>query len=72
VKSIAKSAKIGEQEAAESLLSGLCSKYEDAFAKVALNNDVLCSLPCKKINAVSVEAMLCDCGINATNAHTLF
>jgi hypothetical protein len=72
VKSIAKSAKIDEQEAAESLLSGLCSKYEDAFVKVALNNDVLCGLPCKKMNAVSVEAMLCDCGINATNARTLF
>ena len=72
VKSIAKSCKSDEQDAAESLLSGLCSKYEDAFVKVALNNDVLCGLPRQKMNAVSVEAMLCDCGINATNARNLF
>jgi len=72
VKAIAKSSKCDEQEAAESLLSGICSRYEDAFLKVSLNNDVLSGLLRKKMNAVSVESMLFDCGINATNARTLF
>jgi hypothetical protein len=57
---------------AESLLSGLCSKYEDAFLKVSSKSDVIAELPAKKIDVVSIKAMLCDCGMNATNACILF
>jgi hypothetical protein len=39
VKAIDKSYKCDEQEAAESLLSGICAKYEDASVKVSLNNE---------------------------------
>ncbi len=36
-------------------------------------NDVVSRLPLKKkTNAISVEAILCDSGINTTKTHTLF
>ncbi len=48
VKVIAKSSKCDEKEAAESLLSEIRSKYEGAFVKFALDNDVVSRFPRKK------------------------
>lgn len=48
MKVIAKSSKCDEKEAAESLLSEIRSKYEGAFVKFALDNDVVSGLPRKK------------------------
>jgi hypothetical protein len=53
-------------------LNGICYKNEDTFLKVASTNDAAAGLLSKKIDAVSVAAMLCDCGINANNARILF
>ena len=62
VSNISKSATCTKTEAAECLLQGLYQKFEESFVLVALEKKLTCHR--KKMDAASVEAMLCDARLN--------
>jgi len=70
VSNISKSATCTKSEAAECLLRGLYQKFEESFVLVAMEKKI--DLPQKKMDAASVEAMLCEARLNTKNARKLF
>jgi hypothetical protein len=72
VSSIAKSTKSSDEDAAECLLTSFSVLYPDSFLSVAVKSGLSDELKRKKMDALSVEAMLTDSGINNNKARKLF
>jgi hypothetical protein len=70
VNNITKSTSCTESEVVECLLRGLFLKHEDSFITVAVEKGV--GGPLKKMDAASVEAMLCETRLNTKNSRALF
>jgi hypothetical protein len=70
VNNITKSTSCTESEVVECLLRGLFLMHEDSFITVAVEKGV--GEPLKKMDAASVEAMLCETCLNTKNSRVLF
>ena len=51
---------------------GLCKHFDDAFLSVAVKKGIANGVLGRKMDEVSIEAMLSEAGINWKNARTLF
>jgi len=70
VKHIASHANCSPSDAAECVVRGLCKRYEESFAAVAIEKGIT---PLKrKMDEACVEAMLSEASINTANARILF
>ena len=70
VNNIVRTIRCSSEEAVESFIAAICRKYEETFISVGIERDII--KPAKKMDAISVEAMLQDAGVNRTNARSLF
>jgi len=70
VQHIASHANCSPSDAAECVVRGLCKRYEESFAAVAIEKGIT---PLKrKMDEACVEAMLSEASINTANARILF
>ncbi len=72
VKAISVNVKCHLNDAHDTFLTSVYNKLEDSFLSIALRKGVADGIPLKKMDEVSVEAMLTEAGVNWTNARILF
>ncbi len=70
VNNILKNVRCSSDEAVKSFTAAICKKNEESFISVGVGRNI--TKPAKKMDAISVEAMLQDDGVNRTNARSLF
>ena len=70
VSNITKNIGCSYDEAVESFIHSISKKYEDCFISVGIERNII--KPARKMDAISVEAMLQDACVNRTNARSLF
>jgi hypothetical protein len=70
VNNIMKNVGCSIDDAVESFISAFCKKYEESYISVGIERNII--KPSKKMDAISVEAMLQDACVNCTNARSLF
>ncbi len=59
------------REGAECLTSALFNKFEEPFIKVSMEKGIMPNVH-HKMDMASVEAMLCEAGLNTRNSRILF
>jgi hypothetical protein len=70
VNNITKNIGCSYDEAVESFIHSICKKYEDSLISVGIERNII--KPARKMDAISVEAMLQDACFNHTNSKVFF
>jgi hypothetical protein len=68
---IATSAQCTKEEAAECLVCAVFNEFKEPFVKVSMEKGIMPNVHCK-MDTASVEAMLCEAGLNTKNSRVLF
>ncbi len=71
VEAISRNTKCPLNEACKTLLMGLCNHFDDAFLSVAVDKGIANGVLGRKMDEISIEAMISEAGINWKNSQTL-